>query len=61
MLRKELTKDLRPGNDGVEEALHRPITATFTSPAGDTQHRHPASHAQHRLDNSAHATYVCLR
>ena len=61
MLLKELSKDFRPWNDSVEEALHCPIAAAFSRPSRDTQHRHPAGHAQHRLYDPAHVVHIRFR
>jgi len=58
MLLKELRKDSRPGNRGIEKPLHRPVTAAFASPPGDTQHRHTTGHTQHGLDDPTHASQI---
>jgi hypothetical protein len=61
MLLKEPVKKFRPGHDRTEEALHRPVTATFSRPAGNAQHRYSAGHAQDRFDDPAHSPHIRFR
>jgi hypothetical protein len=47
MVLEEEPEELRPWNDGGEEALNGAIAGTSVSPAGDASHRDTTSHGQH--------------
>jgi hypothetical protein len=57
----ELHQRRRVGNDCVEELLHHPVAGAFPCPAGETEHRHPSCHAQHRLGDPAHTPHIRFR
>src|SRR5712691_12502847 len=61
MVPKEHPKQRGPRDDRCEKALHRPITAPWTSPPGQAQHRHTPRHDYHRQSNAAALTQRCPR
>jgi hypothetical protein len=53
MLTKEHPKQRGPRERLGEKALHRAVTAAFSSPAGEAQHCDPSSHHEHGPSNPA--------
>jgi len=51
MLTKEHPKQHRPRERLGEKALDGTVTAAFSRPAGEAQHRHPSRHHQHGRSN----------
>ncbi len=53
VVEKEEPEELRPGNEGGEEALNGAIAGIFASPAGDAGHSDTTSHGQHGQNDVA--------
>ena len=53
VLAEKHPKQLRPGQDGAKEALHRTIATTWAGPTRDAKHGDPPGHRQQRHDDLA--------